>query len=236
MTRNEFLHQTEKFLIQHAELYGRDLFWETGGLAAEAKAPGYQTLEQFHQAIKDCQKCPLAKGRTNFVFGVGNPNARLMCIGEAPGFEEDKKGEPFVGAAGQLLDRMLAAIGFTRAEVYIANIVKCRPPNNRDPQPEEIAECLPYLKQQLAMIQPKLILVLGRIAAQSLLGNAESLARLRGRAHRVGEIQMVATYHPAALLRNQSWKREAWEDMKMLRRLYDQEVGDKPLMNLDKRK
>ncbi|HEX9652080.1 MAG TPA: uracil-DNA glycosylase [bacterium] len=234
MNRVEFLDHAEKFLIQQAELYGAEFYSETT-VAAKTNTTNYPTLAQFHDAIKDCQKCRLARGRTNFVFGVGNPSAKLLCIGEAPGYEEDKRGEPFVGEAGQLLNRMLAAIEFSRDEVYIGNIIKCRPPNNRDPEADEIAECLPYLKQQIAMINPKLILALGRIAAQSLLGSTESLSRLRKQVHRVGEIQMVVTYHPAALLRNQHWKREAWQDMKMLRRLYDQEVGDKPVVDLDKR-
>lgn len=234
MNHDDFLNQAESFLLQHAELYGREIYFDANEPVKETTEDNQtQTLAQFHQAIKDCQKCRLAQGRRNFVFGVGNPHAKLMCIGEAPGFEEDKRGEPFVGDAGQLLNRMLAAIGFEREEVYIANIIKCRPPNNRDPQPDEIAECLPYLKQQIAMLNPKLILALGRIAAQSLLGNTESLSRLRKQVHRIGDIQMVATYHPAALLRNQGWKREAWEDMKMLRRLYDQHVGDKPAIDLN---
>jgi DNA polymerase len=234
MTHSEFLQNTENYLIQHAELYGRDFYVERTANASNQRS-NFQTLPEFYAAIKDCEKCRLSKGRTKFVFGVGNSNANLMCVGEAPGFDEDKMGEPFVGAAGQLLNKMLAAIGFTREEVYIANIVKCRPPNNRDPEPEEVAECLPYLKQQIAMIQPKMILALGRIATQSLLGSVESLSRLRKEIHPWGEIQVVVTYHPAALLRNQSWKRDAWEDMKKLRRLYDQTVGDKPAMDLEKR-
>ncbi len=235
MNHNEFLDHTESFLIQHAELYGREFFIEKKA-AQRNEETACQNLLQFNQAIKDCQKCRLAKGRTHFVFGVGDAHAKLMCIGEAPGFEEDKKGEPFVGAAGQLLDRMLAAIGFSREEVYIANVIKCRPPGNRDPEADEIAECLPYLHQQIALVRPKLLLALGRIAAQSLLGNAESLSRLRKQVHSVSGVQMVVTFHPAALLRNQQWKHDAWEDMKTLRRLYDEVVGDKPAIELDKRK
>lgn len=235
MNRLEFLDRTEGFLIQHAELYGREFFVEKK-VAQRNEEIIHQNLSQFNEAIKDCQKCRLAKGRTHFVFGVGNAHARLMCIGEAPGMEEDKKGEPFVGAAGQLLDRMLAAIGFKREEVYIANVIKCRPPGNRDPEADEIAECSPYLNQQIALVQPKLLLALGRIAAQNLLGSTESLSRLRQQVHSVSGVQMIVTFHPAALLRNQQWRHDAWEDMKTLRRLYDRVVGDKPVIELDKRK
>jgi len=169
----------------------------------------------------------LAKSRTKFVFGVGNDSADLMCIGEAPGRDEDLKGEPFVGAAGQLLDKMLAAIGFARDEVYIANVIKCRPPSNRDPEPDEVMQCLPYLQQQVALIKPKVILVLGRIAARHLLECDESLSNLRLQTHSFGAARVVVTYHPAALLRNPQWKRKAWDDIQRVRKLYDDLVGDK---------
>jgi len=229
------IEQTKSFFIQRAELYGPEFYVEKK-LAAPVANSARSALTEFYHQIKDCQKCRLAKGRTHFVFGIGSPNAKLMCIGEAPGYEEDQSGEPFVGAAGQLLNRILEAIGFSREEVYIANVVKCRPPGNRDPQPDESAECLPYLRKQIELIQPKLILALGRIAAQNVLGTTAPLSKLRGRVHRLGEIQMLVTYHPAALLRNQQWKRAAWEDVKKLRRIYDQEVGDKPPIDFGKQK
>ena len=147
-----------------------------------------------------------------------------MFVGEAPGAEEDRRGEPFVGAAGQLLTKIIAAMGLGRADVYICNILKCRPPNNRDPQPNEIAECEPYLKRQIAIIQPKVICTLGRFAAQTLLRSSESMGRLRGQAHQYEGIPLVATYHPAALLRNPQWKRPTWEDVKKVRALYDDVV------------
>lgn len=171
--------------------------------------------------VAQCTDCELYKGRTQTVFGVGNEHAEWMIIGEAPGADEDRKGEPFVGRAGQLLNAMLAAIGFKREEVYIANMLKSRPPNNRDPRPEEIAACEPYLHRQIALIKPKIILVVGRIAAQSLLKTDQTIGKLRGRKHVYpqGNIPLVVTYHPAYLLRNPSGKREAWEDLKFARRV-----------------
>jgi len=224
----EIIDLTKRYFSQQAELYGKNFYVEPQMFFSDA-AP---SLHDFFLEIKDCQKCALSRSRTNFVFGTGNPDANLMCIGEAPGQEEDIKGEPFVGAAGQLLDRILAAIGFERQEVYIANIVKCRPPQNRDPEPEEAETCLPYLQKQIEMIQPKLILALGRVAAQCLLKTDESLNELRGKTHRFQSANVLVTYHPAALLRNQQWKRETWEDVKKLRRLYDEMVGDKPQIKL----
>ena len=176
------------------------------------------SLEDFRQQIKNCKKCHLGYTRTNFVFGVGNPEAKLMFIGEAPGREEDLQGEPFVGAAGQLLDRMLAAINFKREDVFIANVLKCRPPENRDPQPDEIETCKPYLLQQIKIIQPKIICALGRIAAQALLQTKSPLNQLRGKFHDFKGIKFLVTYHPAALLRYQTYKKFAWEDLKLLRK------------------
>jgi uracil-DNA glycosylase family 4 len=180
-----------------------------------------KSLSDFCNQIKNCKKCHLGYTRTNFVFGVGNPEAKLMFIGEAPGREEDLQGEPFVGAAGQLLDRMLAAIQFKRGDVYIANILKCRPPENRDPQPDEIETCKPYLLQQLKIIQPKIICALGRISAQALLQTKNPLNQLRGKFHDFNGIKFLVTYHPAALLRYQSYKKLAWEDLKVLRKEHD---------------
>jgi uracil-DNA glycosylase family 4 len=180
-----------------------------------------ELLHAFFEQIKDCTKCRLFEGRNKFVFGVGNPDADLMFIGEGPGRDEDLQGEPFVGRAGQLLDKILAAIGFDRHQVYIANIVKCRPPNNRDPQPDEMAMCLPYLLQQIQIIDPLFICCLGRIAAQTLLDTTTPLGKLRGRFHGFQGRKLLVTYHPAALLRFQQYKRDTWEDVQMLRREYD---------------
>ena len=181
--------------------------------------------EALREEVLRCARCSLHTGRTQGVFGVGNPRADWMVIGEAPGAEEDRRGEPFVGRAGQLLDAMLRAIGLSRAQnVYIANVLKSRPPNNRDPRPEEVAACLPYLRRQIELIRPRLLLAVGRIAAQNLLATEESLSRLRGRVHRFGELNtpLVVTYHPAYLLRNPADKRKAWEDLKFARSVFRQ--------------
>lgn len=172
----------------------------------------WSTLET---QVADCQRCSLCHTRKNTVFGVGNRQARLMLIGEAPGATEDARGEPFVGEAGQLLDKMLAAIGLSRDQVFIANILKCRPPQNRDPLASEVAECMPYLLKQIEWIQPKLIVALGRIAAQNLLHVTTSLSRLRGATYAFGpeEIPLMVTYHPAYLLRTPADKRLAWVDL-----------------------
>ncbi|NOY78139.1 MAG: uracil-DNA glycosylase [Calditrichaeota bacterium] len=185
------------------------------------------TLQEFYEAIKDCQRCPLSETRTHLVFGDGNEKADLMLIGEAPGRDEDLSGVPFVGRAGQLLNKILEAIQFKREDVYIANIIKCRPPNNRDPLPSEVEKCEPYLKKQIEIIKPKLILALGRIAGQTLLRTNASLTALRGKVHNYHGIKLVVTYHPAALLRNPHWKKPTWEDVQFLRKLYDEEVGKK---------
>jgi DNA polymerase len=182
------------------------------------------SLEDLNRAICTCMKCPLGESRTKFVFGVGNPAATLMLVGEAPGADEDLQGEPFVGRAGQLLNKILEAIRFQRSDVYICNILKCRPPNNRTPQIEEVEQCLPYLKKQVELVKPKVILCLGLVAAEHLLGTRESLGRLRGRELSYEGIPVMVTYHPAALLRNPNWKRPAWEDVQQLRKLHDRLV------------
>ncbi len=165
---------------------------------------------------------------TQLVFGVGNPNADLMIIGEAPGAEEDKQGEPFVGKAGQLLNKILDAINFKREDVYIANILKHRPPNNRNPKPEERERSLPFLLRQIDLIEPKLILAVGKVAAQTLLDKNLSLTKMRGQFHDFrGKYQLLATYHPAALLRHPKWKRPTWDDVQLLRKRYDQ-LGGQP--------
>jgi uracil-DNA glycosylase len=181
--------------------------------------------EALRREVADCTRCPLHATRTQGVLGVGPKRTDWLVIGEAPGAEEDRRGEPFVGAAGQLLDAMLKAIGLDRkTNVYIANVLKSRPPGNRDPKPEEVAACLPYLIRQIALLRPRIMLAVGRIAAQNLLGTDAPLARLRGRVHHFGELNtpLVVTYHPAYLLRTPGDKRKAWEDLKFARSLYQQ--------------
>jgi uracil-DNA glycosylase len=181
-----------------------------------------ESLESMNSMICDCEKCVLGKTRTKFVFGVGNPNAGAMLIGEAPGADEDQKGEPFVGRAGKLLNDILKAINFAREEVYIANILKCRPPGNRDPLPGEMETCMPYLMKQIDLIKPKVILCLGRIAANGLLNKKLTLSALRENVYEINGIKVIATYHPAALLRNPNWKHGCWEDVKKFRKIYDE--------------
>lgn len=176
----------------------------------------------LRECVKDCRRCALHESRTQTVFGVGDPAAQWMVVGEAPGAEEDRQGEPFVGAAGQLLNAMLSAIELPRETVFIANVLKCRPPDNRDPKPEEVAECLPYLHRQVELVQPRIILAFGRVAAQNLLGTDAPLGKLRGTVHRFGTLNtpVVVTYHPAYLLRSPGEKRKAWEDLKFARKTY----------------
>jgi len=183
------------------------------------------SVQELDAAINQCQRCVLGQTRTRFVFGVGDPRATLMVVGEAPGADEDLQGEPFVGRAGQLLNKILEAIHFTREQVYICNILKCRPPGNRKPQPEEIEQCLPYLRKQIQLVRPKLILCLGLTAAETLLETTESLGKLRGKVLRFEGIPLMVTYHPAALLRNPNWKRPTWEDVQAVRALHDQLVA-----------
>jgi DNA polymerase len=173
-------------------------------------------LAELSKVVSVCTRCALHETRTQTVFGTGHPNAKLMFIGEAPGADEDARGEPFVGRAGQLLTKIIAAMGMTREEVYIGNILKCRPPKNRDPQPSEVACCEEYLKAQIALIQPKYICALGRIAAHWLLKTDAPLGALRTQQHTYEGIPVVVTYHPAALLRNPAFKAPCWEDMKKL--------------------
>ena len=170
------------------------------------------SLQQLTHAVANCTQCPLHQTRTQTVFARGNPQAKLMIIGEAPGFYEDQQGLPFVGAAGGLLDQMLSCIGLNNEEVYISNVLKCRPPQNRDPQSEEISQCSRYLTQQIDLVKPALILALGRFAAQYLLNTQQSLAHLRNRPHHYQEIPVIVTYHPAYLLRNPTDKKKAYQD------------------------
>jgi DNA polymerase len=189
---------------------------------------GFSSLGELHDAFGECQRCPLGATRTTFVFGVGNPQAKLMLIGEAPGRDEDLQGEPFVGAAGQLLDKILAAVNFKREEVYIANILKCRPPGNRNPEPLEIASCSPILARQIELIRPRILCTLGSFAAKTILQEKEGISRLRGRIHYYRGIPVVPTFHPAALLRNPAWKKPTWEDVQLLRREYDRLLTESP--------
>ncbi len=175
--------------------------------------------DQLQARVAACTRCTLSATRTQTVFGVGNRHADWLIVGEAPGAEEDRRGEPFVGRAGQLLDSMLHAIGLAREQVYIANVLKCRPPGNRDPNPTETAECLPYLERQIALLKPKIMLAVGRIAAQNLLRTEKTLGALRQQVHRFGlsHVPLVVTYHPAYLLRTPTEKRKAWDDLKFAR-------------------
>jgi DNA polymerase len=177
-----------------------------------ADASAWETLAE---EVRNCRLCGLCETRTQTVFGVGDRDARLMVIGEAPGAEEDRQGEPFVGRAGILLNAMLRAAGFERSDVYIANVNKCRPPQNRDPTDEEAERCLPYLRRQIELVQPEVILCVGRIAAQRLLGTDTPVGKLRGRVHELDGRPVVVTYHPAYLLRSPGEKRKSWDDLKL---------------------
>lgn len=215
-----------------AAVEGPDLFGFTPppSVAPQEQLPAYpnepwvaaNSLAELNSMICNCMKCPLGNTRTNFVFGVGDLGADIVFVGEAPGADEDMQGEPFVGRAGQLLNKILEAIHFKRGEVYICNIIKCRPPNNRDPQPDEIDTCEPYLWKQLEIMHPKIIVCLGRVAAQTLLRTTDGLNNMRGKVHNYRGMNLVVTYHPAALLRNPNWKKPTWEDVQWIRKIYDE--------------
>ena len=192
---------------------GRELF---GG-----RESPYASLTELSTAVSTCTLCPLYRDAKNPVPGEGNPNADFMCVGEAPGATEDELGRPFVGQAGQLLDKILAAIKLSRNEVYICNVLKHRPPGNRNPMPDEVQACSPYLLRQIELIQPRVIVALGTFAAQTLLNTREGIGKLRGKIHRYYGVPLVVTYHPAALLRNPSWKKPTWEDVQLARKLLD---------------
>lgn len=226
------ISKTERYLMQQRDLFGEIVYIDDKKEPKTSTIPTptspceswsqTTSLEGLKNTICTCLKCPLGHTRTKFVFGVGNLNADVMFIGEAPGADEDAQGEPFVGRAGQLLNKIIEAVGMKREEVYICNILKCRPPNNREPQPSEMETCTPYLLKQIELIHPKFIICLGRISAQWLLKTSESLGSLRGKVHDYSNSKLIVTYHPAALLRNPNWKRPAWEDMKMFKQLYDE--------------
>ncbi|HUF93255.1 MAG TPA: uracil-DNA glycosylase [Candidatus Limnocylindria bacterium] len=204
--------------------FHRDMGVQSVALTGEyLRSPG-QALREQEERRQGCRACKLCDGRNSIVFGSGNPQADLVVIGEGPGADEDAQGLPFVGRAGQLLTKMLDAVHLSRDDVYICNTVKCRPPGNRNPEPDELAACAPFLAEQLAAIQPKVILALGSVATQALLKTKETIGRLRGRLHPYGDAVLVPTFHPAFLLRNpgQEYKRLAWDDLKLARREYDQ--------------
>ncbi len=185
-----------------------------------------ETLDAIRTDLGDCQRCGLGASRHELVYGVGNPNARLVLVGEAPGREEDQKGEPFVGEAGRLLDRILQAMGLRRDDVYICNVLKCRPPDNRDPQPEEVATCEAFLIRQIAAIKPQVIIGLGRFAVHSLLKSKVPISRIRGEWQSYHGTPLMPTYHPAYLLRNPEGKRDVWEDMKEVMRRMNGEANN----------
>ena len=211
--------QTEDQRRAYLEALGIDVWAPADQIDPVAEAPAEQVAAEgmgwpeLREAVSGCTRCPLHASRTQAVFGVGNENADWLIIGEAPGAEEDRRGEPFVGRAGKLLDEMLRAAGQERGQVFIANILKCRPPNNRDPEAEEAAACRDYLQRQIELIQPRIILAVGRIAAQQLLDTDTPVGRLRGTLHQFEETPMVVTYHPAYLLRSPTQKRKAWQDL-----------------------
>lgn len=189
--------------------------------AAQLAPPAAASLADVAATVASCTACPLAAGARQAVPGEGNPQADFVCVGEGPGQQEDETGRPFVGPAGELLTKILAAIQFTRDEIFICNVVKHRPPGNRTPAADEILACRPYLEQQLGLLRPRVILALGSTAANTLLGTSQSLGSLRGRIHRYHGVPVVVTYHPAALLRNEAWKRPAWQDVQLARRIHD---------------
>jgi len=186
----------------------------TSGESAGAAPVGARGLTLVREEIGDCQRCRLCGGRQNIVFGVGNPQAHLVFVGEAPGADEDLQGEPFVGKAGQLLTKMIEAMGYHREDVYICNVIKCRPPGNRNPEPDEVAACEPFLKKQLAALRPRMIVTLGKFAAQCLLRDDTPISRLRGNFRTYEGVSLMPTFHPAYLLRDPSKKKEAWSDLK----------------------
>jgi DNA polymerase len=211
----EHLHFYEELGVDG---FSKDPRWRARGVTVHKSA--HDLLVDIRNDIGDCTRCKLHKlGRTQIVFGVGNPDADLMFVGEAPGQDEDIQGFPFVGRAGQLLTKIIEAIGLQREDVYIANVLKCRPPQNRNPEPDEVESCHPFLRRQIEAVKPKVIVALGSFAARTLLNTEEAISRLRGRVYRYDGAHLLATYHPAYLLRSPDKKRETWEDMKKVRQL-----------------
>jgi len=224
MTPNELASQLQFFKdigVDNLDLgaypYGRGSS-EAGGEGQMAPAlVNIDTLDTIRLDIGDCQRCKLAPTRTNIVFGSGNPHAELVFVGEAPGFDEDQQGLPFVGRAGQLLTKIIESINLKREDVYICNVLKCRPPDNRNPEPDEVASCNPFMRRQLAAIRPKVVCCLGTFAAQTVLQVAAPISKLRGKFFDMDGMRVIATFHPAYLLRSPDKKREVWEDMKQIR-------------------
>lgn len=230
---NDLKEKVNGFLQWYRDLYGKDWYVDSDVLPSRESGEASQQplnrpgktalstpLQKFHGEIADCQKCPLGKTRTRFVFGTGNADADIMFIGEAPGYDEDQQGIPFVGRAGQLLNKLLEQVNLKRPDVYIANILKCRPPNNRDPLPEEVEKCIPYLHRQIEMIKPEVLVALGRVAAQNLLGTQSSLSSMRNQSWSYREIPLFVTYHPAYILRNNSMLNSAIDDMRRIVEYY----------------
>jgi DNA polymerase len=212
---------TPRWLKDLPQIPGDGITYEPPARGLMDEVAGLESLAAVAGVVASCRKCPLCEGRTHTVPGEGDPAARLMLVGEGPGQTEDETGRPFVGAAGNLLDSILTAIEIPRERVFIANVVKCRPPRNRTPLPEEQEACLPYLRRQIELVRPKVLVALGATAAAALLGTKKSLGELRGKVHRWGGIPLIATYHPAALLRNPNWKRPTWDDVRIARQLLD---------------
>ena len=212
---------TKRFIQQHIELFGKEIY--SNGYEKQNNIPSDSNstdkiLLNYKLSIENCRECNLGNSRNNFVFGSGDSNADLLLVGEGPGENEDLQGEPFVGRAGKLLDKILRAIGYNRTDkVFITNIVKCRPPDNRDPLPSEVEKCLPFLIEQINIIKPKIIVALGKIAGKTLIKKDIMLKEMRNDTHEFNSIPLRVTYHPAALLRNPSLKKDAWEDFKYIR-------------------
>ena len=212
---------TKRFIQQHIELFGKEIY--SNGYEKQNNMPSDSNstdkiLLNYKLSIENCRECNLGNSRNNFVFGSGDSNADLLLVGEGPGENEDLQGEPFVGRAGKLLDKILRAIGYNRTDkVFITNIVKCRPPDNRDPLPSEVEKCLPFLIEQINIIKPKIIVALGKIAGKTLIKKDIMLREMRNDTHEFNSIPLRVTYHPAALLRNPSLKKDAWEDFKYIR-------------------
>jgi uracil-DNA glycosylase family 4 len=224
MTSNELAAQLQFFKdigVDNLELSASPSGRGSGEAGGEGRMtpapPNIETLDSIRLDIGDCQRCKLAPTRTNIVFGSGNPHAELVFVGEAPGFDEDQQGLPFVGRAGQLLTKIIESINLKREDVYICNVLKCRPPDNRNPEPDEVAACNPFLRRQLAAIRPKVVCCLGTFAAQTVLQVAAPISKLRGKFFDMDGMRVIATFHPAYLLRSPDKKREVWEDMKQIR-------------------
>ena len=219
MDKNETL---VSYLKQTKELFGDELYLSKTSNSFEKNKNAKSDLDIFCKEISECQKCALGETRNKFVFGVGDPQANLILVGEAPGAEEDRLGEPFVGRAGKLLDKILTAINRSRAkDVYICNVIKCRPPNNRDPLTSEVEQCEPYLLKQIEIMRPKLIVALGRVAGKTLLRVEQPLKDMRSKLHDYFGTPLIVTYHPAALLRNSNFKPATWEDFKWIKSILD---------------